>query len=1785
MAVKRPMARWLGSAGALLGRAAAVLALMLLTSPYASAVSLTSVSFTATTPTQTAVGVVYVKPGEAFTANVSGNTNDSSDNWRGTGWRISTTSGAYSCFNNTNLDTNNASATLPISMTAPASAGTYNIYFQAYTSNSCTGASGGAMMAPSLIVVDATAPTATVSCNSPASCGSANPTNATSVSWTVTFDEAVTGLATSNFTLSGTGTSGASITGLSGSGTTYTVTATTGASGTLGLNLSATLTGIFDRAGNNPGAVSAAAGNTYTIDKTGPTISPATIASNNAVTTIATTGNTVTLSFTTTDTSGVQTPVVTIAGRAATVSGGPTAWTASTTMLGTDTEGTVPFTINVSDALGNAATQRTTTTNGSSVTFDRPPTAVITCSSPSACDTGNPTKLASVSWLVTFSESVSGVTTSNFTLSGSSSPASITGISGSGTTRTVTASTGGDGTLALNLSANLSTIVDAGGNSPAAVSAAASNTYTIDKTAPVITAATISSSNVTTTLAKPGDIVTLSFTTTGTLASPPPVVTIAGRTATISGGPTAWVASQTMASGDPDGVIAFVINVSDVAGNAATPRTLVTGGTDVTFDGTLPTATITCSNPALCGTSNPTASTQVTWAVAFGESVTGVTSANFGFSGTGTSGATLASVAGSGSSYTVTANTGAQGTLGLNLAFNLSSITDAAGNAAASVVASASNTYTISTDNSPPVATISCSSPLNCGSTNPTSLASVTWAVTFSSSVTGVSSANFSLSGTGTNGATITGVSGSGTAWFVTATTGDDGTLGLNLSASLTSIVNSGGNSPAAVSAVAANTYTKDSTATGECFIDDFARASLGSDWATSTSGGSYGLPRIVSNRLQLTNSTTGAATAAHLQRVFPASGNKVVVEFDYYGYNGNGADGVGVTLSDANVAPVAGAFGGSLGYAQKAATGVSGSDCASSSGCPGFAGGWIGVGIDEYGNFSAATEGRIGGSGVLADAVVVRGSGSGLAGYNFHTRSSALSPGIDVAGATAGPGHRYRITVDHTDGVHAYVTVERDTTVGHTGYTTVIPTYDAKAMSGQAAVPTNWFLSYTASTGAQYNTHEVASLKVCTTRAISVPTLDHVRIVHDGGGLTCAPETVTLKACADASCSSLYLGSVTSDINSTAGTWSQDPVTFTGGQTTVTLTKSTTGNAVLSGTVTSPSAASSAIVCYNGNTAGACTLPFSAASCAFDAVEVNKAPSTNLYTKLAGTAFNVDVVALTGGVINTASTANLVPELVDQSSTLDSNGCGTTVLATATPANYTLVAATDQGRKTFSFNYANAARDVRIKITSGASTACSTDNFAIRPASFAVTSSASNSAATGSPIVKAGAAFTLAATPYNSVASPNTAITAGYTGAASYFSNLLSPHDGFKTSGEPATTGLLAGTFAAAHSGTQPVAWMSIGTSFTYTEAGSFKFLDYGVYDDAFTLVDQKQNAYECFIDAYLGTTHALAKAPNTVDENGQIACFFGAAATSYFGRFVPDHFDTVITQVNQVPMGCPAAAGLACPVSFNGAVYSRQPFKMSVIAKRYGALALAGDGVVTNYDGATWARNVALSAWGGLGTTAAPAVPAGSNLTTLAVAPASFVNGVAAITDQTYQFSTFYSAAAPSASANWAAPANVYLRADEVAVAGQPDSASSRRTVAAESVEAGVMVISGRMYVPHMFGSEMLRLRVPVLAQYWNGTRWVTNFVDSVSTFSSADVVRSRYTRNVSAANSTLFTQASAALVNGSGSFTMQATGAGNVGSVDFNLSAPAWLPSTVGRARVGTYRSPLIYLREVY
>jgi hypothetical protein len=78
----------------------------------------------------------------------------------------------------------------------------------------------------------------------------------------------------------------------------------------------------------------------------------------------------------------------------------------------------------------------------------------------------DPTSAATVQFLVTFSEAVTGGTSGNFTLAGTGGlTGAITSVTGSGATRTVTAATGsgGGGTLGLNLT-SATGITDAAGN-------------------------------------------------------------------------------------------------------------------------------------------------------------------------------------------------------------------------------------------------------------------------------------------------------------------------------------------------------------------------------------------------------------------------------------------------------------------------------------------------------------------------------------------------------------------------------------------------------------------------------------------------------------------------------------------------------------------------------------------------------------------------------------------------------------------------------------------------------------------------------------------------------------------------------------------------------------------------------------------------------------------------------------------------------------------------------------------------------------------------------------------------------------------------------------------------------------------------------------------------------------------------------------------------------------------------------------------------------------------------
>lgn len=524
-------------------------------------------------------------------------------------------------------------------------------------------------------------------------------------------------------------------------------------------------------------------------------------------------------------------------------------------------------------------------------------------------------------------------------------------------------------------------------------------------------------------------------------------------------------------------------------------------------------------------------------------------------------------------------------------------------------------------------------------------------------------------------------------------------------------------------------------TPTLTCFSDPFSATSLDSNWVVASSSGGF-LPKIINGRMRLTEAKTYQATSVTYQRLFPAAGNLVTIEFDQAAYGGSAADGIAMVLSDAAVTPQPGSSGGPLGYGYK--TGV-----------PGFAGGWLGIGIDEYGNFSA--EGGSNSPGTRKNSVAIRGSGSGTSGYRYLYGTGTLSPTIHSGTSYPNPAHRYRLTVDSRLAGQALVTIQRNT---GSGYTTLIPTFNAIGQTGQAAVPEDFYLSFTGSTGASTNIHELDNVQICALNSSPVGTqVDHFEFSHSGQGLTCNPEQMTIRACADASCSTLVTESVTAVLSPASlsdGGWvGGNSVTFSGGSATVSLRKTTAGEVTIGVTSSTPSSKPfSKTLCQAGGGALSeqnCTLSFADSGFVLDVPNIiaNKA-ATNVIVKAVKK--DDSTKQCVPGFASTSKTVSFWSDYIDPlaagrpvSRPVSVNGTAIGLTsATATPLTLAFDA---QGQATLaSVNYTDAGKlQLNARYTGSAATGdaslvmSGSDQFVSRPVGLCIRPETSCPAGNGS--------------------------------------------------------------------------------------------------------------------------------------------------------------------------------------------------------------------------------------------------------------------------------------------------------------------------------------------------------------------------------------------------------------------------------------------------------------------
>lgn len=524
------------------------------------------------------------------------------------------------------------------------------------------------------------------------------------------------------------------------------------------------------------------------------------------------------------------------------------------------------------------------------------------------------------------------------------------------------------------------------------------------------------------------------------------------------------------------------------------------------------------------------------------------------------------------------------------------------------------------------------------------------------------------------------------------------------------------------------------------------------------------------------------------------------------------------------------------------------------------------------------------------------------------------------------------------------------------------------------------------------------------------------------------------------------------------------------------------------------------------------------------------------IQTRVAGSPFSLDLIALNtakNGLLTTFTGAVKV-ELLDSSTggALDANGCNAAWPTIQTRTSNPTFAAANTGRMTVGFQENNAWRNVRVRISfpaTGTPTAvgCSTDNFAIRPASFAsfsvtdadwqsagTTRSLNNTAATGGSAHKAGQPFTVNATSVNALIAPT--VTSNYTGTPTASLSVC------VGSGCTTTLGIFSAGTATA------VAGVFNSTNASYSEAGAFAL--------------QLQDRTFASVDSADGT-------PADCSASGLYIC----SAALNTGRFVPDHFSVTTSNTPSFK-------------TFNDSVCSARSF--TYIGQGFGyftapqALITAQNaaGVTTqNYRGTLW-RPVPVFAYSsasgtldtGLATT--PTVVSNNDGT-----GSESVNG-------TDLLAYVRNLTTPQAPFNASISLNLSVTdPSETGVAGNgtintTTPAAFNGTGSGIAFDSGNAFRYGRLRLSNAFGSELLDLPIPAEAQYWNGTVFITNTADNCTVITATNIAMGNYLPNLSACETAI--AISGRLSAGKSNLKLVKPGVGNNGSADLtvNLGASA-------------------------
>jgi MSHA biogenesis protein MshQ len=677
-----------------------------------------------------------------------------------------------------------------------------------------------------------------------------------------------------------------------------------------------------------------------------------------------------------------------------------------------------------------------------------------------------------------------------------------------------------------------------------------------------------------------------------------------------------------------------------------------------------------------------------------------------------------------------------------------------------------------------------------------------------------------------------------------------------------------------------------------------------------------------------------------------------------------------------------------------------------------------------------------------------------------------------------------------------------------------------------------------------------------------------HIQITHSGVGLTCQPQTVQLKACADANCSTTYTGSTTVALSPGGGN-----VTFAGTGT-GTVSQSVAGNATLSASSTG---ISNANVCPNAATGtNNCQMTYKDEGLVLTVPDhVSMKPGVKLNIQALKTSPQGSCVPLVQGTVPikfSCAYKNPLPASANQVP-VNVSAANITCDGSTTSINLTF---DNNGLSTPALQYSEVGQtSIAASYTSGNLGASGAVQFTTAPAKLKVEpirlSSVGLPLANFSPtgFAKGSEPFKVKLTALNAADNPT-----------KNFGRESPNPQGFSIP-TPVLTDPTGGN--------NPVV------------QGKYKGTVDGVADalDGSTGLWRFDETGTLSVVVKLATSSTYYLDNPTTDFNPQ---------TKVDLLFVPDHFD--ITHADTLPMSCTLVGGLNNPCSPNNTngkfLYSLQPFSL-VLNAYIGAKDAQGNYIAPqNYVGAA-ARPITLQPINASGVVPAtvgevhwskePNNVPGPRFAFAYDAAAKKTIGTLTASGNLPSFD--FTATTPPAPT---APTTLSLRAVD------SDLASSQG-----GAEPLLTFVSGWMAISNVSGPLTAPVPVTTRAQYWNSSAYVFNSqfqLGSTPMYTTINGVKTYFITYSNCQNgldtssnkahtcpggSTLKIAApeTIAFKDGVGRFSLaQPTPAlSRNGSVDIKLKSGStelikYLPSGTGTIVFGVYRSgPVIYTREVY